>query len=360
MRFTKWLLLAVATCLPCTACAPVGEPYPEDATEVESPAAAVELMPAPTAKLPDGLRQRVEAAIEVVEQREILISNSFWTVVHGILGIGPKLTLLDPEAGRSVNAIEYICQGGPIRGMRFIPTEYGLDVQNGPMFVGQGHVDQFVAEMVQVDMPMDQKFIVDGREYTFLDFIHQAQSRVRVTTDQELSWSIVAIGHCLGTEITWSNHFGESLSFQDLIRYELDQDVEQAACGGTHRLLGLAWAYRLHRGSGGQDIGIWKEVRDKMTKYQSLAKELQNPDGSFSTESFRGTGNASDMQQRISTTGHTLEWLSISLTDAQMQEPWVQHAASALALMILESRDSPMEGGTLYHAVHALRLYAAR
>ena len=146
MRFTKWLLLAVATCLPCTACAPVGEPYPEDATEVESPAAAVELMPAPTAKLPDGLRQRVDAAIEVVEQREILISNSFWTVVHGILGIGPKLTLLDPEAGRSVNAIEYICQGGPIRGMRFIPTEYGLDVQNGPMFVGQGHVDQFVAD----------------------------------------------------------------------------------------------------------------------------------------------------------------------------------------------------------------------
>ena len=48
------------------------------------------------------------------------------------------------------------------------------------------------------------------------------------------------------------------------------------------------------------------------------------------------------------------------MTDAQLLESWVQHAANALALMILEIQDSPMEGGTLYHAVHALRLYAAR
>lgn len=97
-----------------------------------------------------------------------------------------------------------------------------------------------------------------------------------------------------------------------------------------------------------------------MTKYQNLARELQNPDGSFSTDSFRGSANDRDMKLRISTTGHILEWLALSMTDAQLQEPWVQHAANALALMILEIQDSPMEGGTLYHAVHALRLYAAR
>jgi len=358
---TKLLSLTeIVAVMLCSACAPVGDPASENVVVVSSETTVVEQLPASPVKIPDGLMQRIEAAIKLVEQRDVQISNGFWTVAHGILGMGTELTLYNPETNERVNAIDFICNGGQIRGMRFIPTEDGLDVQNGPMFVGQGHVDQFVAEMVQVGLSPDRKFIVDGREYTFLDFIRQAQARVRVTQDQELSWSIVAIGECLGTDISWTNRFGEQLHFEDLVRYELDQNVEQAACGGTHRLFGLHWVYRLHLRNGGQEVGVWKEVAAKMTKYQNLARELQNPDGSFSTDSFRGSANDRDMKLRISTTGHILEWLALSMTDAQLQEPWVQHAANALALMILEIQDSPMEGGTLYHAVHALRLYAAR
>ena len=363
IRATKRLMLVggIATVMLCTACAPVGDPVTEQAPSlVVSDNTNIEQLPTPPVKIPEGLAQRIDAAIQLVEQRDVQISNGFWTVAHGILGMGKELTLYTPETTERVNAIDYICNGGQVRGMRFIPTEYGLDVQNGPMFVGQGHVDQFVAEMVQVGLPVDRKFIVDGKEYTFLDFIRQTQARVRVTADQELSWSIVAIGQCLGTDINWTNSFGEELSFEDLVRYELDQNVEQAACGGTHLLFGLFWVYQLHIRNGGQEVGVWKEVADKMTKYQDLARELQNPDGSFSTNSFRGPGDDRDMKLRISTTGHTLEWLALSMTDAQLQESWVQHAANALALMILEIQDSPMEGGTLYHAVHALRLYAER
>jgi hypothetical protein len=243
--------------------------------------------------------------------------------------------------------------------MRFIPTKYGLDVQNGPMFVGQGHVDQFVAEMVQAGLSPEQEFIVHGKQYTFMDFIRHTQSRVRVTEDQELSWAIVAIGQCLGTDVSWTNSFDEQLHFEDLIRYELNQDIEESACGGTHSLFGLSWAYHLHLRNGGQEIGVWKEVADKTARYHGRVRALQNPDGSFSTNFFREPGNANDTKLRINTTGHMLEWLAISLTDAQLQEPWVQRAANALSLMILDIQDSPMEGGTLYHAVHALRLYAS-
>jgi hypothetical protein len=274
--------------------------------------------------------------------------------------VGPELTLYNPETKDRVNAVDYICNGGNVRGMRFIPTKYGLDVQNGPMFVGQGHVDQFVAEMVQSGLSPDQKFIVHGKQYTLMDFIRHTQSRVRVTTDQELSWAIVAIGQCLGTDVTWTNSFDEQLHFQDLVRYELDQNIEEAACGGTHRVFGLSWVHQLHLRNGGLDVGIWREVAGKTAEYQNRARELQNPDGSFSTNFFRATGNSDDMKLRINTTGHTLEWLALSLTDAQLQEPWVRRAANALSLMILDIQDSPMEGGTLYHAVHALRLYASR
>src|SRR5438132_9961234 len=52
---------------------------------------------------PDGLRSRVDAAIKNVRDRDIRVTNSFWTVFHGILGLGPDVTLLDEKTGKRVN-----------------------------------------------------------------------------------------------------------------------------------------------------------------------------------------------------------------------------------------------------------------
>ena len=332
-----------------SACAPIGEPLssvPANATSHGS--------------LPNALRQRIDAAIDQVERREVQTSHGFWTVFHALLGVGSDLKLVDPTNGKEVSAIDHISGGGELRGMRFIPTSAGLDVQVGPVFVGQGHTDQFVAEMLQVGVAEDHPFRVDGRQYTLMDFIRNTQSRVRVTEDQELSWAIVAIGQCMGTDVQWTNRFGESLHFEDLVRYELEQEVEGAACGGTHRLFGLHWVYQLQLNSGESATGVWQEVAEKTIRYQARARELQNPDGSFSTDFFRGPGSVDDMQQRINSTGHIFEWLALSLPDEQLQAGWVCEAANALSLMILEIQSSPMEGGTLYHAAHGLRLYRAR
>src|SRR5262249_48632762 len=132
------------------------------------------------------------------------------------------------------------------------------------------------------------------------------------------------------------------------------------ACGGTHRLFGLTWAYHLHLINGGKEEGVWKEVPEKVAKYRDIARKLQNGDGSFSTDFFRGPRNAPDKQLRIHTTGHTLEWLALALPEEELQEEWLQNAANALALMILEQQGAPIEGGSLYHAVHGLLIYYAR
>ena len=62
--------------------------------------------------------------------------------------------LTDPDTKSRVNALDYICSGGEVRGMRFLQTKHGLDVQTGPTFVGQGHQDQYVAEMAQWGIAM--------------------------------------------------------------------------------------------------------------------------------------------------------------------------------------------------------------
>jgi hypothetical protein len=318
---------------------------------------AIAIVPSPRQ---GGIEQRINAALNQIQQRELLTTNSFWTVFHGILGLGPTATVRSPDTGVRINALDYICNGGELRGLEFIPTPYGLDVRTGPQFVGQGHQDQFIAEMTQWGLSGDRKFRVQGKEYCFQDFIRHAQARVRVTSDQELSWALLSLAQYLGPEATWTNASGERLCIEGILRYELAAPIDRAPCGGTHRLFALTWVYYLHLRDGGRNDGVWKHVSDKLLAYQRLARKYQNPDGLFSTNFFNGPGEASDVQLRVNTTGHTLEWLALSLSDSELQEPWVQQAVSALALLMIESEAIPMESGSLYHAAHGLRIYQAR
>lgn len=353
-----WLCAAAA--IVCATCAPVD---PSGTPTVES--THKEILPDPEPlriepKVAHGPQIRVEAAIQNVKDRDLRTSNGFWTIFHGILGMGFSTTLLNEDSGQKVNAIDYICEGGDLRGLNFIQTKWGLDVQMGPVLVGQGHQDQFIAEMGQWGMAPDRKFVVQGIEHTFMDFVRMSKARARTNSNQELSWAICVIGQYEGTDITWQNRYGELLHFEDMMRYELDANVEQAACGGTHRLFGLTYALYHHLRKGGKKEGVWKEVAEKNAKYRDLAKKFQNGDGSFSTDSFRGPGNAADKTTRINTTGHIFEYLALALTDAELKEEWMQNAASALSLMILEARDASIDGGSLYHAMHGLLMYYAR
>jgi len=318
-------------------------------------------VPSPASDHGQPLKERIEAAIDNVRQRDLLMSNGFWTVFHGILGLGPSVKLKHPLLGIRVNAIDYIRDGKPLRGLRFIPTEYGVDVESGETFISQGHQDQFIAEMAQCGIPADREFIVQGKRHKFLDFVRHSQMRARVAADQELSWTIVVVGQYLGTDISpWTNSEGERLTFEDLVRYEVDANVEQATCGGTHRLFGLQWTHNLHLQKGGKTVGVWKDLVEEQLKYQKLARKYQNADGSFSTESFRGPGNEKDMKLRMNTTGHILEWLAYALPVEELRREWVERAVSYLALLFQEIQNLPMESGSLYHAVHGLRIYHAR
>jgi len=363
-RKFSWLL--VATAVAWVGCAPkyTADPKHDDLTGDTTPSPQVQpdISPAP---MPEGLRSRIEAAVRNVRQRDLLTTNGFWTVFHGILGLGPGVQLLDPMTREKVSALDYICAGRRLRGLEFVPSdliENGLDVRTMVgSGIGQGHQDQFVAEMAQWGIAADRKFRVASKDYTYMDFVRHSQMRASLTRNQELSWAIVVIGQYLGTDIAWTNGYGEKLHFEDLVRYELDAPFdEKTACGGTHRLFDLAWVYHLHLQKGGRTEGIWKEIVDKTAHYRDLARKYQNADGSFSTEFFRGPGSDPNKQLRINTTGHILEWLALALSDAELREPWVQDAANALSLMILDLQNQPVEGGSLYHAVHGLLIYYAR
>lgn len=361
MATKRWFWLPCAgLALASITCAPVKERAEVAATAPQT--APTEAIPIAPREAKDPMRARIETAIQHVRQRELLTSTGFWTVFHGILGLGPDITLRDPDTGKLYNAVDYIAEGRDLRGVGILPTKHGLDVEWGRTIgVSQGHQDQFVCEMGQWGMPPDRKFVVFGKDYKFLDFVNHAQMRASVTKNQELSWAIALLAQYKGVDMpAWENMYGEKLTLHDMVRYELDGSVEQAPCGGTHRLFGLTWVYHLHLQNGGTTEGIWKDIAAKTAKYRDLAKKNQNADGSFSTSYFGGPGSAADKLVRIGTTGHILEWLALALSDEDLKQEWVQRAANALALMILDLQDQPIDGGALYHAVHGLQIYYAR
>jgi hypothetical protein len=311
------------------------------------------------------LRIRIDAALQEMRGRVLPVEHSFWTVFHQILGVGPESAkLVDRQTGETVKALDYICAGRKLRGLKLINKGAGrADVETMPgSGTGQGHQDQFISEMAQWGMPRDRKMIVDGKECTFESFIFYSKERTSVRAKQELSWAIIIISTYYGTTISWTNDRGETLHFEDVVRYEMHQPIKETpVCGGTHRLFGLTWAYHLHMKEGGQKTDVWKDLVELTNGYKELAHALQNKDGSFSTEYFRGPGNdQSDLTLRIHSTGHVFEWLALALTDEELREPWMENAANALTTMILNNRNQGLDGGAVYHAAHGLEIYRNR
>ena len=128
----------------------------------------------------------IDSVLEHIRKRPLLKDLSFWTIFHGILGMGPDDAMVfDPETKQRIKAIDYIANGGEVRGLEFRPTPDGVEVETMPgSIIGQGHLDQFVAEVAEWDIPKNKKFIVEGKECTFEDFIRQAKAHASVTTSR--------------------------------------------------------------------------------------------------------------------------------------------------------------------------------
>jgi hypothetical protein len=365
------ILVAVAT-LSSVGCPP--------APPATSPSASLP-RPLPSAQVPvtaradNGLRSRIEQAINVVRARELEASHGFWTIFHGIVGLGPDVMMLDRKSGRRIKALDAIRSGtADMPGLKFEDRgAEGVDVLNATdadRFFAQGHQDQFVAEMAQWGVPLELEFRIGGVTRQFRDFVRYTKLRASIKQKQELGWAILILAEYEGTTLSWTNKYGEALTFEDLIRYEAESpmDAEESvrlgqlplACGGTHRLFGLSWSLHVHLQRGGKVEGVWKLVQDKTDHWARTAKQLQNPDGSFSTNWFTSRGNAADRGGRLTTTGHTFEWLALALPDEELKAPWMEEAARYLATLILEMQHEAVEGGALYHAIHGLLIYYAR
>lgn len=279
-----------------------------------------------------------------------------WEVMHGMLAYGLHSRVLDAgPRGEPITAVGYLCFNKPCKRQQLLyltPTGE-VDVRVG---VGlQGHKGQLLAMLAQCGVSTKYPVRVEGKELTVENLIRAEQRTCYART--ELTFKLIALMHYLQSDATWVNDQGEAWDIPRLIADERTQKIRGAACGGTHRLSGLSLAVKKRAERGEPIDGEFAEAAKFVETYQNYAFRLQNSDGSFSTEWFRGPGDEEDINRRVRTTGHLLEWLVYSLPEEKMHYSRTVSAVSYLSNLLASNTDNPWEVGPLSHALHALLLY---
>ena len=281
--------------------------------------------------------------------------RSPWGVMHSIVGFGVDTPL--QVGAEKVNAIGWLCWNRPCNGLQLFSSDRGeMTLQMGPGY--QGHGGQFLMIMAYSRVPKDYGLKIDGRDFTIADVVKHEQLTCQAGT--ELCFKLLALVHYLGPDATWRNQAGESWSIERLIQEELKQPVIGTACGGTHRMCGFGYAVRKRELRSQPVTGHWARAQKFVGDYVDYTYRLQNVDGSFSSNWFEGRGDWGGVDRKINTTGHTLEWLLMSLPDDRLTDPRLVRAVRFLTNLLWDNRNRKWEIGPQGHALHALALYDER
>ncbi len=305
------------------------------------------------------IRARLEAVLHTNARRYLKVgTHTPWQIFHGILAYGGQYTILDRN-DRAITAVSYILSRGGLDGTRlFEPTPYGLRVvQTGTT---EGHPNQFLAILALSNVPLDAPIVVDKLRYQVHHLLTNAQ--YEYYTGQEASWSLIAFTTYLPLDSRWRNKYDDVVSIEGIVDYEVRLATEYAPCGGTHNLFALAYALDRFRSQHPETqlTGVWSRADDKLRRYAELTRAYQNADGSFSTLFYNGRGLGDDPETIMYSTGHTLEWLSVYLSDQELRSAWVENAVLRLCQAFEQTATAPLKCGPMYHALHGLKLYYER
>jgi hypothetical protein len=306
-----------------------------------------------------GLREPIERCLRAhADQRLCSDKDSCWSMMHSFLGWGPACEIhIGGPRGPRTNAIAWVAHNQSCGGRRLLYLEGNrIRGREGPGY--QGHPAQFLAMLAQCNVDASYELKVNDQTFTVAELIEEEKRTC--STGMELTFKLLGFSHYLGTEASWKNDRGEVWDVTKLLSIELAQPVNGAACGGTHRLMAISYALAKRRLEGGTLEGHWARAAKYIQDYHRYTLTLQNSDGSMSSDWFRQRSDWGDVDRRVQTTGHILEWLVFSLPEEGLEDPRIVRTVAYLTQTLSRDRYRDWEVGPKGHAIRALRLYHER
>ena len=184
------------------------------------------------------------------------------------------------------------------------------------------------------------------------------------TLEGEIAWDAVALAYYNDTP-NWTNKYGKTFSFDDLVG-ELDaREPGLEACGGTHHLLASTTLVKIDRRKPILSDAARRRTIAGLARRVAQVRASQRDDGSWDLDWPNGGAETTDRHppsfgDSLIVTGHLLEWLILLpeelRPDAEVYRKGARWVASALPTV----GDDPAEIDRLYcpliHATRSLRL----
>ncbi|HEV3344133.1 MAG TPA: hypothetical protein VG125_27405 [Pirellulales bacterium] len=308
----------------------------------------------------DRLVNQVQRVLNHYYSKRVINTNdqNCWEVMHWIIAYGVRSRIMRGGAeGSPVNSIGWLCWGGRCAGQPLVLIDQGRIAAAKGVHV-QGHHGQFLAILAQAKVMKDYPMRVGNRSFTVADLIET--EKLGCQTGMELTFKLIALSHYLDLNETWLNSTGEEWSVSRLVQEEIKSPINGAACGGTHRLMGLSYAVHERLKRGEPLDGQFERADIYISDFHRYTFGLQNPDGSFSTDWFKGRQAKPDLERRLQTTGHILEWLVYSVPPEALTDPRLLRAVDFLSTMLSKDSDKEWPIGTLGHGLHSLAMFNER
>ncbi len=308
----------------------------------------------------DPLITQIDLAIQANSQRYLVAnSNSPWQIFHGLLAYRKDFKVR--VGNNKMSAIEWVATMEPQfdRQPLLLKTAHGAKFHPFTReYAFEGHQGQTLALLSESHLPIDYQFKIGNEQVTLGDFLNSLM--MEFNSREEITWVLWALINYVKVDAQWVNQWGQAWNIESLVQMQVRARVEGGPCGGNHGLFVLVRARDKYLAGGRPLRGVWLEADQKIQRYIQIARSLQNPDGSFSSEFYEQRGFTRDTNERFNTTGHTFEFLSIALPEAQLNEPWVRSAAMVLANELYQQRRGQPSCGPMYHSLNALMNYRNR
>ncbi|MFP6900211.1 MAG: hypothetical protein VCA36_04675 [Opitutales bacterium] len=308
------------------------------------------------------LAKRIDKVIEKAHARPLRSdANTPWVVMHAVVAFEKDLEVYDVDAGKKVNAIDYLTRHAKFEGKLIYQDVAGFPTlktrgRGDKSFLVQDHVDQFLFAYADAGVDLKHEILArTGRKFTVNDKLKFAKKGFR--DDQELGWTLVAASTYLPFDEEWKADTGKKYRTEDVLSLAIQRDPRRETEGGPHHLYGVAYALDKYLEQGGKPKGTWKKAREYLDKYVALTKEYQQADGAFSASVFFRSERPRTPRHLVSTTGHALEWMSIALSPEELKQKWVLKAIERLVVDMEKFPTAVFSDGGLYHAAHALRRF---
>jgi len=283
-----------------------------------------------------------------------------WELTHAAIGLGMGSPMLDLDGKNRISLEQYFFDDSHHFGSPIFKLE-GSDLTiRLAAFVGEmeGHDCQFLAYFALTGVALDTVIRLSGRNFEVSDLVEAAKRRFHPEAYKDVAYVLIAMSHYLSLKERWTNVYGKEMSIETLLNLAVEQDDRVGACGGTHRLFGLALALRRFEGEFVPSVSPWKEATAVLKSQLVRLRSGRDSDGSI-RPSVIHMRDSDRWQDRLYSTGHSMEWAAVYLSDGELQADWVQNAVKYL-IRTLNSNRGADATGSRYHALHALRLYRQR